>query len=144
MARSNLVTAASVVLYVNNAPYAKVLDFHFSVSTPRNKLYGIDSIIPFELALSSTSVDGSMTIYRQSQDGGAEGPGFTTTMPELSRGKYFSVMLIEEYSHTILFEATRCSLENQSWSVVIKQHVIGSLSFSALEYNNEVRPGPVQ
>lgn len=143
MARSTLIHGASVVLYVNKVKYAKVIDFHFTVSTPRNKLYGIDAVQPFELALAATDISGSVTIYRQSQDGGAEGAGMATPMPELSREKYFSLMLIEEHSNTILFQASRCSLESQAWGVAAKQYVFGNLNFSAIDWSNEIRPGAV-
>jgi hypothetical protein len=141
MSRSTLIVSAGVVLYVNGNPYARVLGFQWGISTPRNALHGIDAITPFELALTSTSVSGSLTVYRQSQDGGAEGAGFTVTMPELPREKYFSMMLIEPHTNTILFEARQCSVESQSWQVALKSYVIGSISFSAISASNEIRNG---
>jgi hypothetical protein len=116
-----------------------VTDFQYSISTPRQSSYGLDATEPFELGVTTSSITGSLSLYRLSQDGGAEGAGFAATLPDLSRETYFSMMLIEEHSNTVLFEARRCSIESQSWTVASRSMVTGSVAFKAIEYSNEIR-----
>jgi hypothetical protein len=138
--RSNLIHGGSVSLNINGKKYGNVVDFHFRIGTPMADIRGIDATEPFELAVTTTSVSGSLSMYRQSQDGGAEGAGLTVTLPEISRQSYFSMMLIEEHSNTVLFEARRCSVEDQAWAFATKQLVVGAVNWRALEWSNEVRP----
>lgn len=140
MSRSHIVTSASVVLYVNGTKFMPVIDFHYAAATPRSAKYGLDATDPFELAVTTSAISGSLSLYRLSQDGGAEGAGMTTTLPQISREKYFSLMLIEEHSNTVIFEARRCSVESQAWSIGNRQQVTGTVNFSAIEWSNEIRP----
>lgn len=140
MARSRIVHGASVSLYVNGVRFAQVTDFTFTISTPREEKRGIDSLEAFELALTEASVSGSLTVIRQSQDGGAEGAGMVAPFPELSREKYASFMLIEAHTNTVIFEARRCSVSSQTWSAATRSILTGRINFSAIEWANEVRP----
>lgn len=140
MSRSTLITGASVSLYINGKRFAKVIDFRWMADTPQREIRGIDVAEALELAPTTAGVSGSMTLYRQSQDAGAEGAGLSVPFPELSRQKYYSMMLIEANSNTILFEARRCSTTAQDWSAATRSYVTGSVSFKAIDWSNELRP----
>lgn len=140
MSRSHIVTGAAVTLYVNGVKFMQVTDFQYAVATPRSSIHGIDATEPFELGVTTSAINGSVSVYRQSQDGGAEGAGMTAPLAELSRERYFSLMLVEEHSNTVLFEARRCSVESQAWSIVNRQQVTGNINFTAIDWSNEVRP----
>ncbi len=60
--------------------------------------------------------------------------------PELSRQKYYSLMLIEKHSNTILFEGRRCATNGQSWGASTRSYVTGTVEFSAIDWSNELRP----
>lgn len=139
MSRARTIVSAGVLLYVNNKLYGKVVAFRFTSQTPREAINGIDSIDPFELAPTSTRVTGSIELVRTVADGGAEGAGLTTSYDKLPREKYFSVMLVERISDTVLFRADHCSVVSQTWDFPSKEKARGSLEFEALEWSNEVR-----
>lgn len=126
-------------MYVNGAPFGRVTSFRFSSSTPRDAIYAIDSLDPFELAPTRTRVTGSLGLVRTIADGGAEGAGMTSNYEQLSREKYFSLMLVERISDTVIFRADYCSVVTQQWDVSAKEMVRGSIEFEALDWSNENR-----
>jgi hypothetical protein len=137
---SIVLSSAQVVLYVNGNPFGRVSRFSYSVDTPRRKIQTVDSVLPFELAQGVTNVSGSMGLYRTHMDGAVEGGGMISTLLELPREKYFTILLVDLVTQTAIFQADFCSVESQSWSFESKSLAAGSVTFSALSYNNEVRP----
>jgi hypothetical protein len=140
MAHSILLSAAQVALYINGNQFGRVNGFTYSVDTPRKRLATVDSLIPFELATGQTHITGNMTIYRTALDGAAEGPGMVAPIDELPREKYFSIVLVDLTTQVVIFQADFCSVEQQSWSINSKGLVMGTVAWSALSYQNEVRP----
>ncbi len=140
MSKSRLVTGARVVVYINGAIYAQVSDFRWNSDTGSHDLYGVDSMQPFESASTVTKCSGQISVYRLIKDGGAEGAGITAPYPDLARERYFSLTLVERSSDTIIFQARRCKLLSQSWEIPTRGYVTGSLSWTALEFSNEVIP----
>lgn len=139
MSRARTIVSAGVLLYVNNQPFGKVTGFKFSSDTPRDAIQGIDAVDPFELAPTVTRVKGSLELVRTIGDGGVEGAGLTTNFEALPQEKYFSIMLVERISDTVLFRADYCSVQSQSWEFRAKEMVHGSVEFEALSWSNEVR-----
>ena len=140
MARSPILTGARVAVYVNGVMFGRVSSFRYASDTPRREIRGVDSVIPFELAMTISKVSGSMTVYRLSQDGAAEGAGIVSPLDELTREKYFSIVLIDLVSNTAIFRADMCSAESQTWSFDAKSMVQGTINFTGLTYRNETRP----
>lgn len=138
--QARIVTAAHVYCYINGRRFGRVFSFQWGASTPSEEIDGIDCVETLELAPTRSKVQAQMGIYRTIGDGGIEGPGIQPSSSELQRGKYFSVMLIERLSDTVLFQAEFCKVDSQSWSVVTKDFMKGSVSFKALTWSNEVRP----
>lgn len=137
--RAKTIVSAGVTVYVNGAPFGRVTSFRFSSNTPREAIYGIDSLDPFELAPTRTRITGSIGLVRTVADGGAEGAGLTTNYEQLSREKYFSLMLVERISDTVIFRADYCSVVNQQWDIAAKEMVRGTIEFEALDWSNEMR-----
>lgn len=140
MARSLLLTSAQVVMYVNGVRFGRVSGFSYTSDTPRRKLYAVDALTPFELMPTVSSITGNMTIYRMAGDGAAEGAGMVAPVLDLSREKYFHILLVDITTGFVVFQADFCSLESQSWNVRARSYIEGQITFSALTYNNEVRP----
>jgi len=134
---SRLITGARLVVSINGRPYAKVVDFSWSSATPAREIYGVDSTEPFELATTVSRGTGAMTIYRMVSDGGAEGAGITVSLPDLPNEKYFSVALTERSSDTVVFQARRCKVTAQEWTVPTRGYVMGTIHFSMMEWSNE-------
>ncbi len=139
MARSPLVTGSKVALYINGVMFGRVTSFSFASETPRRKIHCVDSASPFELAPTTNSVSGSMSVYRLHDDGAAEGAGMVGTIDELPREKYFTMVLFNLATGGIVFQAEFCSVENQSWNFESRSLSMGTITFSAIRHENEVR-----
>jgi hypothetical protein len=140
MAKSHIVTSAKVALYINGERFGRVTSFTWHSSTPIKAIYGVDSSDAFELGVTTTKCTGSIGVLRMSGDGGAEGAGVTVPYEVLPSQKYFSITLIEHHRDLILFEARRCMLADQSWSLPAQGIMSGSFQFEGIEWSNEVRP----
>jgi hypothetical protein len=141
MSRARVIPSAAVVVYVNGKQFGRVQAFNFRSLTPRKALYGIDSTDPYELAPTIGKITASMSVFRTVGDGGAEGGGMAATMEDLSKEKYFSVMLVDRGAQdSIIFQADYCSLSSQAWSIVSRGIITGSLEFEALTWSNDVKP----
>lgn len=138
MARSQIVTAPKVKLYINGKLFGRVTGFNWTSETPRSSKYGLDSMQPYEIAPTITRGSGTMNVLRLSGDGGAEGAGVVAPLPEISAEKYFSVTLIEIGTEFTIFQARRCSLTSQSWNIAVRSVVAGSFSFDFIDFSNEI------
>lgn len=140
MARSALTTAPKLRLLVNGKTYGRVSNFQWSADEPKRAIFGCDSMQAFELAPTTARVTGSMTIFKLSGDGGAEGAGMTVPFADLALAKYFSISVIEIGTGVVVFEALKCALTSQSWGIAARSYVTGNVNFEAIEFSNEARP----
>lgn len=139
MARSNLVVGAHTLVYINGTAFGRVADLSWNSATPKRALQTIDTLIPMELVPLATALSGNLTIYRLHKDGGIEAAGMAATYADLTREKYFSIMVIDRVTDTVMFQADQCSTESQSWRNG-KGYVMGSIAFKGLKFNNETQP----
>lgn len=139
MSRPILVSAATLIVYINGERFGRITSFQHSAVTPHKELRGIDEVEAVELVPTTHAVRGTMGILRTKADGGLEGIGVTARPPQLARERYFSVSIIERSTDTVVFSADRCKVEDQNWSVSAKGLMMGQVSFRALTWNNEVR-----
>ncbi len=136
---SNKITvSAQIICYINSTPVGQVSSFHWSSNTPMRPLYGLDSIIPFELVQTTTSVSGTVAMYAIPGSGNLEGLGITAPFQNLLSQKYFTIILQDELLGTTFFAAQYCMVNNQSWQAEAKGLVSGSFQFSGLLWVNEV------
>jgi hypothetical protein len=139
MAGSTIVTGAHVVVYINGSVFGKVTSFGFKSVTARKEIRQVDSVGVQELAPTTTSVSCTMSLYRQMSDGGLEGAGITARYENLPRERYFNVTLVDRVTDSVIFQASQCSVEEQSWTIAPKGLVTGQVAFKALEWSNEVQ-----
>ncbi len=142
MAIANLVTTPHCVCYINNVPFARCCGLTFDVVTPRKELRGIDNLQAVEEIPIGASIKGTLQVYRMHRDGGVEAAGLVATMDSLTREKYFSLMVIDRSTDTVLMQVNNASVHNQSWSFVPKSFVIGTVTFTGLNYNNDAQSVP--
>lgn len=140
MARTRVLQSAAIIVNVNGKPFGVCTNFQWQSATPKKALYGLDQIDPFELGVTTTKITGTVGVYRTDGDGGAEGWGLGATYEDLSREKYFSLLLVDRASDRVIFQADYCSLVVQSWNIPAKGVVTGQFQFEALKWNNEIRP----
>lgn len=141
MARARTVVAAHCVVYVNGRLFGRVASLGFSAETPQRELRVIDTLEPAELIPQGASVRGSLTIYRLHRDGGIEAAGLAAAWADMTRQKYFSLMVVDRVTDTVLFRADRCATAAQSWNVG-RGFVMGTVAFVGLNWSNETVPAP--
>lgn len=140
MARDKIILSAALKCYVNGQPYGRIRSFSYQANTPHTPIHCIDVMEPLELAATTTSISGNLEIYRTAADAGAEGAGMAARGEDLSRAKYFNLTIVDSINDTVVFEARYCSVQSQNWSMPERGYVSGQLSFSAINWSNELRP----
>lgn len=138
---SRVVVGAHVVVYVNGKAYGRCASFEWGSSTPRRALRVVDAEEAAELIQQGGTVDGSMAVYRVHKDGGLEAAGMVARFREQTREKYFSILVLDRYTDTVIFQADRCSVTSQRWSIM-RGLVMGHVAWSAIEWNNETEARP--
>lgn len=133
-----LIHAPSVACYINGKVLGLVYSFDWTSITPRKKISAIDVLQDLELAPTDSKVSFNMGLYRLRGGGGLEGANITAPAPDLAQENYFSVVLLDLVTKFVIFNAQKASVESQSWSVATKAYMTGSVSCSALSWNNEV------
>ena len=133
---NNILVGARLGVYINGKPFAKVASFNHTETTPQRTLSGIDTLQPLETIPGPVGVSGSMTIFRSAHDGGVEGAGMLPTWEAMTRGKYFSILLIDLPTQTIIFESQKNTVVNQSWQIS-RGYVMGNINFVGITYGNE-------
>jgi hypothetical protein len=132
----NLLVGARTVMYLNGKPFAAVSNFNHTEDSPQKEVHGIDTLEPQELIPGPLTCSGMMTIYRQAHDGGIEGAGMMPTWQAATRGKYFSILIVDRITDTIIFESKKNSVIRQTWNIPTKGYVTGTIAFKGLLYGN--------
>jgi hypothetical protein len=137
MAMSNLVTSPHCVCYINSVPFARCCGLNLDILTPRKAIRGIDTLQVVELAPAGISTRGSLQIYRFHRDGGIEAAGLAATFDAITREKYASMMVMDRLTDTVLAQIDKFCVEHQTWTITPKSFVIGTISFTGIDYNND-------
>lgn len=141
MARSRIVASPHVVVYVNGKLFGRVASLGFGAETPQRELRVVDTLEPAELIPQGCSVRGNLTIYRLHRDGGIEAAGLAAAWADQTRQKYFSLMVVDRVTDTVLFRADHCATTAQSWNAG-RGFVMGTVAFVGLNWSNETVPAP--
>jgi hypothetical protein len=137
MSRPKLMHGARVLCYINGKLFGVVTSFSWSSSTPRRKIHTIDIPHPVELATTTVDVTWNMGMLRILGDGGAQGAEIVAQQSDISREKYFSILLLERQTDLPLFKADLCVTESEQWSANAKGIVQGQISGSGILWSNE-------
>lgn len=131
------IPGAQVLCYINGRLYSQVESFEWESITPKKPIYGIDSVDPFELAVTTTAVRATLGAYRLHGDGGFQGAGIIAQFHDLPREKYFTFQLVDRKTKLTLFEAAFCSANREQWKVATKNLMRGTLNFEGITWVNE-------
>lgn len=140
MGQPRIIVGANVICYLNGKPLGFVAMFRYNASTPSRKIGGIDSIEVLELGPTTSMCSWNMTVYRIKGGGGIQGIGMGPVSAEIPRGKYFTFVLIDRITDTILWQGAGCRVEDESGAFESKAMSMISVAGSCLTWNNEVRP----
>lgn len=135
-----VVVSAGVVLWVNGIVLGRTTSFAWTIDTPDRPVRTIDRLTPAELVPVGATVSGTIGVVRTAQDAGAEGAGLTVPIPDLPRGRYVTLQLVELKSDRTIFRADRARITRQAWSAAAKGVLTGNLAFSAIDGYGTIRP----
>ena len=136
MAISNLVASPHCVAYINSVALARCCGLSYDIASPRKPLHGIDVLQPVELVPTGLSFSGTLQIYKLKDDGGAEVIGLVPTWDKVTKGKYFSLMVLDRSTDGVIINIDKCEVLNQSWSIIPKSFVLGTITFSGFQYSS--------
>lgn len=136
MATSSIICGPHTVVYINGKPFAQVSAIDYNINSPYRVITGIDTLLPLDTAPQSLSYTANMQIYMLRGRGGIEGEGLCATWEAATRGKYFSILVMDRLTSTILFEGRKNRATGQQWKIASKSIVTGSVQFTGLFYNN--------
>jgi hypothetical protein len=134
----SIITSPLCVIYINSVPFARCTGFNYQINSPAKVIHGIDTLQPIELIPTSLGVGGNFTILRQHIDGGAEAAGILATWDKMTKEKYFSLLMVDRKVDSVLFQCNKAKCISQSWQIAPKGFLIGNISFTGIDYNNEV------
>jgi hypothetical protein len=78
-------------------------------------------------------------MYKIHGDGGNEASGLVATWNSMTREKYFSLLVLDRVTDTVLVQVDKCVVTNQSWVIQPKSFVIGTVAFSGFDYSNDTQ-----
>lgn len=136
---SDLLVSSHIFIYINGVPFGRVASFNFEKATPRKAINVIDTPDNVEMIQTAYNVSGNMTIYKLHADGGIEAAGMVACQEDLTRERYFSILIIDRVTDTVIFESRQCSVEKQSWSLG-RGLIMGQISFSSLSGSGDADP----
>lgn len=138
---SSIICGPQTVVYINGKPFAQVSSIDYSIASPYRVITGIDTLLPLDTAPQSLSCTGTMNLYMIRGRGGIEGEGMAATWEAATRGKYFSILVLDRATSSILFETRKNRALGQQWRLAAKSIVTGTVQFTGLFYsNNTVSP----
>lgn len=137
MTAAKTITGANILCYIDGRLYSRASSVSWNSATPHKPIMALDSVDPYELAVTTTHVTASMSVYRLHGDGGAQGAGMVPNYEDLPRGRYFTLILVDRMTNNTLFRMKNCVVNGESWSVPSRGIVTGSLSLEGITWDNE-------
>ncbi len=135
-----LLPSAHCVAFINGSRRGDVIDFSWISNTPKKEERGIDEVEAVELSPTTASVEFQMTVWWKKAGGGARNAGVVANNPNISLEKYFTVLIVDRQTQTIVFRADHCSMESEEPSIVGKGLVASKWRVKALSWNDAVSP----
>lgn len=135
MARAISITGPSVVLYVNGVLFSEAVSISATTTTTRQERRGIDSTEPYEISVSTTRVNGSVSCVPV-RGRYLESRGITVPFTDLSREQYFSIEILDRVTGETIWSAFRCQSDHQHFSVAAKSMATLEWSFTGIEASN--------
>ncbi len=135
---SRLLVGAGLRCYINGQPFGRTQSGDFGIEYPRRAVDVLDSFFPAEMIQGATRTTGSLHIYRTHGDGGAQSAGIVAPLADLALEKYFSILILDRSTDTVVFRADQCSMVSERWGLPTRGYVMGVINFMAIGFSNEV------
>jgi hypothetical protein len=132
-----LVVGAGCKCFINGRDIGIVSGIQWQGITPRERIGGLDTNIPFERGIGASEVGGVISVLKTHSDGGAARMGIAASFRHVIREKYFTLMLVDRITDEVVFRADDCSVDAQSWNVQAKQIVTGTFSWKGITWSDQ-------
>lgn len=125
-------SAAGTVCLINGQVFGIVTGLSYQLGSPRTEYRGLDSLVPFELGISSVSVSGTIQVLMLRENEGLEGRGITAGLRFVEQEPYFTMELQDRASGFSIMKIDDASMEVQGWQFAAKSLVSGSFTFKGI------------
>ena len=137
MSYNKSIVTAGLIVYVNGRPLALGTNFAFTSDTTKKQIRGLDSAEVVEFAPTGLNVSGQIGLIRAHGDGGAEGIGLLAQPADLTREKYFTLLILDRFTQKPVFRSDMCTVQSQSWQIPSRGIITGTINFTAINWTNE-------
>lgn len=129
MALQNLITGASLVLYINGIVVGFATGITFTRSQAIKSIYELDNPYVAEMMPTQYSIDGTLNGLRIRQSSGIDTNGIMdlSSVSMFFDQKYVNIELLDRLTGVRIYSIQRCIFSTDSWSIQNR----GILSFSA-------------
>ena len=116
-------------LYLNNKAYNVAQQVQWSIDYGEEPIYGIDSMVPQEIASTKLSVSGSVVGLVLRMDGGLQGGGLRPKILEAIASPYISLRIEDRVNKADLLWVDRIKISRESVTLGAKGTIHVSFSF---------------
>jgi hypothetical protein len=124
-----VLNGALIKVYINNQLYPQIKSLSVTYDTADYEIYGIDSILPQEVAPGKVSVVGSIDGIRLINDGGLLASRVREALKNLMSGPYISIRVTDRISEEDILFIPKAKVNSESWVFPAKGSVQHKFSF---------------
>ena len=135
--QSKSIVGAQLKVYVNNRLFGIATGFTYTINPGRRPIYGLDQIVPFELAPGAYSVKGRLDFNKVRYDGGLEGRGISASQSKILLEKYIGIVVVDRVTGSVIFQAERAAINSQQWNARARDIMTGSCEYEAITWRND-------
>lgn len=133
---NSIICGPHTVVYINGKPFSQVSAVDYNINSPYKLLTGIDTLLPLDTIPQSLSYTATLQLYMIRGRCGIEGEGLAATWEAATRGKYFSILILDRQTQNVIFEGQKNRATGQQWRFASRSIVTGTVQFTGLFYNN--------
>jgi hypothetical protein len=123
---------ADVRIFINQTLYPQAQSVSWSMDYGESEIYGIDSVLPQEIAPGRNSVSGQIQGLRVTHSGGLQAVGARGLVTQLLSAPYVSIRIQDRRTGEDLLFVPRAKVSQQSHQAATKGVVRMSFAFKGL------------
>jgi hypothetical protein len=132
MAQSIVLSGANCKIFIGGKIYPEAQSVNYTINYGESEIYGIDSWMPQEVAVTRMSVQGTVSGVRVKLSGGLQGHDVTTKINQKLFASYVSFEIRDRTSDTKLIYIPQCKISSESLSVSAKGIVKLNFTFKGI------------
>lgn len=134
-----LQAGAGVKILINGSIIGFATGLSFTRQANSKFIYGIDSPIAQEIALTTYAVQGTLTGFRVRDGGGLDGPGIMdlSTVAQFFNFKYCDIEVVDRVTNKSIYIISKCVFDSDSWSLQAKSLITFNANFKGTFVTSE-------